>query len=383
MGKPRFSAVVLGMLGTMAASSAGAQESSAAASKANFDAASPAAVAEAIRKMSPADRAEVMRLTETVPAAAALASPAAPAPAENDFLCTEGGCIGGSLYAGWSSWTSAAQALMPNNNGGVAGFDIASPVPYLAADGIGVQAGGSFGIYDWSGVSILQTGGHQRQNFFTLGAFRQPDFRGPWWQRFGAGFAYDYSANSEFGIYRDNVNLRQWRGKFAIELTDHQEIGALGSWHSGQATSVRAAQNSFPMDFRSASQISLYYKYTFDNNANLELSWAPGETSTISNLNTSAYHYGYHDVIGIGAQVPLNDYFALFVNGTYAFENSFPNANLNLTPFSDAFVSLFGIKFFWGGDAATPAWQRRHWEPFLPNADNGNFLIDGMFGTLL
>jgi len=379
--KLRLSGVALGMLGTIAGSSAGAQES-------GGDALSPAARAEIMNKLSPAARAEVMRLVQAPPAAPASAPTVAvaPAPAENGFLCTEFGCAGGSLYAGLNSWRTAVQNSAPNSNGGVAGFDIAAPVPYLAAYGIGVQAGGTFGLYDWSGNTAGTDGGsHQRQSLYTIGAFRQPDLHGPWWQRFGAGFAYDYSSNSELGYNRDTVNLRQWRGKLAFELTDHQEIGALGSWHSGEATgtNIMANGNGISLgrvNYRAASQISMYYKYTFDNNADLEFSWAPGETSTISHYTDTSYHYGYHDVIGLGAQVPLNEYFALFANGTYAFENDVPNVIGNPSR-SDAFTSFFGIKFFWGGDAATPAWQRKHWEPFLPNPDSGNFLIDGGYRT--
>jgi len=372
--KSRLSGVALGMLGTIAGSAAGAQES-------GIDGLSPATRAEVLNNLSPATRAEVMRLVQTPPAAPASASvvAVAPAPAENDFLCTEFGCAGGSLYAGLNSWRTAAQNRAPNSNGGVVGFDIAAPVPYLAAYGIGVQAGSTFGLYDWSGNAAGTNGGsHQRQSLYTIGAFRQPDFHGPWWQRFGAGFAYDYSSNSELGLSRSTVNLRQWRGKLAFELTDHQEIGASGSWHSGEATGGKAPSEVF----RAASQISMYYKYTFDNNADVQFSWAPGETSTISNYANTGYHYGYHDVIGVGAQVPLNEYFALFANGTYAFEND-GAAPIGNPARSDAFTSFFGIKFFWGGDAATPAWQRKHWEPFLPNPDSGNFLIDGGPGRFL
>jgi len=348
-------------------------------------------------ELTPAARAEVMRLVAKKPAIAQQTSATnASAPAgtvasveqENNFLCLETfGCIGGSLSGSLESFRNASDSFQAGHGGAVAGFDIAAPVPYLAAYGIGAQAGGSFGIYDWGGGtnsdrgaagSGSAPGNHQRQNFFTVGLFRQPGFNGPWWQRFGVGFVYDYNTNTKYGALEDTFNLRQWRGKLAYDLTENHEIGALGTWHAGEATGRVGAA------YRSASQISVYYQYTFDDNAKLAFAWAPGSTSSISSTHYSGFnlvdHDGYHDVLNLSGQVPLNNYIALFANGTYAFENTNANPGTYING-NDAFQLLAGVKFYWGGDAATPAWQRKHWEPFLPDANNGNFLVDGSVGS--
>jgi hypothetical protein len=157
----------------------------------------------------------------TIRSAAVLAALLAAAPAfaqpdtsadGNDLLCTQWGCVGGSLTGTVSSWRANSEGDYQNNDGGSIALDAAAPIPFLSAYGLGVQGAVSQGVYDLDGRdSTAAPTGPQRQQFVSFGVFRRPDPYGPWWSRWGAGAVYDTMYNHNFGAPADAFVLRHPR----------------------------------------------------------------------------------------------------------------------------------------------------------------------------
>lgn len=295
----------------------------------------------------------------------------------NDFFCTRWGCVGGSGTAALSDWRSVPEGTFPSNFGWTLGLDAAAPVPGLQDYGVGVQFAGSFGQFDLNGRDSAASSTLQRQHFYSFGAFRRPSPSGPWWSRFGAGFAYDIMMNENGGELVDNYYLRQWRLKASYEVTSADEVGV---WSSLSGPTTNGSASFFPglpIQYRGLNQFNFFYERRFDQGGHITVYWGPGVGGSLPMIIGQPY-YGLKWTLGGDAVAPFNDYVALYVSGAYG-DPATPNLRSSFASGVQTYSVLAGLRFYWGGNARARDDNGRHWMPYLSDPDNGSFMAQSNF----
>ena len=345
----------------------------------------------ALEKLSPGARAEIERLspTERDELAGVAQTPSANSDG-NDFLCSRWGCIGGALRLGFDDWKSVPEGDYPSKYGSSIGFESASPIPGLQSYGLGAQLAMSYGLYSLNGRDFSQPkDSYTQQQFYSVGLFRRPDpFGGSWTKRWGAGVAYDAQGNRSAGSRADTFTLQQIRAKASFYLSASHEVGIWTAWRlnsvnvfNEQAIGVASLEND---TYASVDQLNFFYKYAFANGGSVSAYIGPGVGGSITQPSQVDTFVGAPNIPGAGPHVfrmttgaqavaPFNDRFALYGGGSYGMPDISPMRSPQASVLNAWTVST-GIRFYWGANARVHDDSGRHWMPYLPAPDNGNFI---------
>jgi hypothetical protein len=289
-------------------------------------------------------------------------------------ICDGCPCCGLVLFAGIDSWRGIAdrgEALNRpgNNNGGSFGFNYGTNLGRLSeATGIGFQFGGSYGVYDWNGrpfnAGTLTTADAQQQVFITTGFFKKADAV----SAFSYGLVYDIMANQAFGAFAVNPTITQWRAQVAYATSAWNEYGVWGTWRDKGSSPLDSFGNS--VNLRSINQINFFWHHKWSFKAD---SWIWLGIPQDSRLDP--FEGGNLGDLLIGGSIiaPLNDNVSLYANMQYMHPSS--------TPGNDAYGEAgwyvaFGLQYYLGGNAVSSTVAGNCWLPYLPLANNGNFLVD-------
>jgi hypothetical protein len=358
---------------------------------------SPATRAELL-KLSPSERAALARqllgnrTKAVVPATAAppiappppvVAKAAAAPPLKtdgNDFLCTNSGCVGGTLMIGAGAFGAEPQGTYPDNFGAFGGGNAAAPIPVLEAFGFGAQLAATAGVYNFGGkVSPGATLNEMSsQSFLSAGLFRRPDPYGPLLSRFGVGFVYDVSFNNNMNTFGQNYTLEQWRLKASYDITPTHEVGVWAAIHANSVTCATCAFGT-PNTIRSLDQLNFFYKYNLADGGFVDFYAGPGidHFSIAPNgFAVAANYQGLKWTIGADASVPISDYFAVFADVAYGAPNANPAIGFSpaggFAGAEQAWMAMAGLRFYWGGNARVHEDTGRHWMPYLADPNNGS-----------
>ena len=119
---------------------------------------------------------------------------------------------------GLDSWRGVINGSTPSNYGFLTGANGAAPLPWLSEYGFGVQAGGSYGVYNVDGKAVttgvaVPTAATQ-QVFLTTGIFRRADSDVP----IAVGFVHDWMLSTNLGAFGNSPTLGQWRAQVGYAL---------------------------------------------------------------------------------------------------------------------------------------------------------------------
>ncbi|MCA9098896.1 MAG: hypothetical protein KDA36_10930, partial [Planctomycetaceae bacterium] len=176
-------------------------------------------------------------------------------------------CCDGLGVMGWfgnNAFKGISDQGAESNFGVVSGINLAASPGKLADRGIGVQFGGSYGIYDFSGrtASITEQSSVQEQIFLTFGAFH----RAQEGQRVQGGFVYDMMINDNWGTYSNEPFLTQWRAQAEYLLSDWNAVGlSITRRDHGASQLVGPAIPGAIVHFRPVSQVNLFFHHRWDN----------------------------------------------------------------------------------------------------------------------
>jgi hypothetical protein len=286
--------------------------------------------------------------------------------------------------SGYDTFNGRLTNIYPSNTGGSGGLNVAAPVGQFLGDrGIGFQAGGTYGLYNWSGNAGSPTQQVGQQYFFTYGFFRRADACRP----ISWGIVQDWMlANNISGILTntpgavrgDQFTIAQFRGQIAYAFSDKNEVGLLGQLHSMSATSSITSAT-----YQSINQVSAFYHRKFNRGGadgwfsigmteNTRLSPA---TPTTIGANTWTYGGSLGAVVlGTNWLVPLNDRLSIYANWNYLFPSQSTNSPQGQT---DTISNLqFGIAYYPGRAARSSTVAGRKFMPYMPVATNGTFMTD-------
>ncbi len=288
--------------------------------------------------------------------------------------CDNCPCSSLIFFSGIDSWRGigdrgASQNNLTNNNGGSTGVNYGQRLgAFSDATGIALQVGGSYGIYDWSGrpanAGTLNTVDVQQQGFFTLGAFKRANDH----SNFSYGVVHDWMFNQNWGATAINPTLGQWRGQLAYATSAWNEFGAWGTYRDKGDSNVTG--NGTTVFTRSINQVNAFWHHKYDFGGD---SWiwvgVPQDSRLDHNLGGNLGDF----LVGGSVIAPLSDYVSLYGNMQYMHPSSRPGSQ---SDGESAWYVAFGLQWYVGGHARSTTVAGQCWQPLLPVANNGSFLVD-------
>jgi len=272
----------------------------------------------------------------------------------------------GEVSVAYDTFRCLPEGSFVDNSGAYLSANFASPVPFLSDYGLGMQLGGSYGIYDWSGRASNPIGNPktiQQQGFLTTGFFRTTEYC----SGLNVGVVYDWMFNQRFGVFAVNPTFSQVRFKVGYLFDSTDEFGF---WGTTYATSKKLTTDDIPLKFRAISQINLFWQHYFCTGAQ-SMIWAglPYTKGLMYQGNGRRGRAG-NFIIGANFNAPLNECWS--VNGHAVYLRPHSATGISESKDYGSNVSI-GLTYSFGCMKACAS------RPYLPIADNSNFLADTNF----
>lgn len=276
-----------------------------------------------------------------------------------------------AVFSGFESFRSVVDGTYTNNNGMVVGGNIGFPLPRLREYGIGAQLGASYGAYDLNGRFPVD--GHesevQQQIFVTAGLFRRASEEFP----VNMGVAYDWMLNNGYGVFATSPTLTQLRLQSGYCLSPQNEVGVWSAFRCRGATKV-VFDTDVGADvdalYRPLSQVNFFWHHNFDSGADSWLYFGIPDQTRLD--DTEGGTLGDFN-LGLAINVPLTERAAIYANGQYMK----PSASAGWQAAAENAYSIgFGLAFYPRGSSRTKSVAGNCWMPYMPMANNGNFLVD-------
>jgi hypothetical protein len=287
--------------------------------------------------------------------------------------------VAGYVYSGIDSFSGVTTGTYPGNTGVVTGFNLGGAL--LEDRGIGWQLGGSYGLYNFEGRTSpgSQIGSDTHQMFITAGVFRRADAD----RRFSWGVVHDWMITNNFGDFGNSPTLAQFRGQAAWALSAWNQVGVWSTIEDRYVTRSTGALGT-PVAYQAIDQGNLFWDHQFG---------AYGATSRFSigvplnnRLQQTASGFpagGFGNTLGsfivsTNWNAPITTRMSLYANALYMKPSAYEGST-TAGAFAQAqeFWNVsFGFAFSPGGNLRSKTIAGRSWMPYLPTANNSNFLID-------
>lgn len=262
------------------------------------------------------------------------------------------------------NWRSIPDGSWVDNFGILTSLNFGTPFPFLSCYNFGVQFGGSYGVYDWSGrgSSDNHIRNIQQQGFVTVGVFR----RTPYCCGFNGAIAYDWMFNKNFGEYALNPILTQlrWEGSYLFPCSSE-----FGVWGTTETHTSHKHLDGAPISFQAISQVNLFWRQYFAN-CSQTMIWLgmPYKNGLIFRNRLPG-----RLIVGASFRVPLNRQWSIDGHAVYMQ----PRANSGVVGSRGSATNVcFGITYaFFCGISD----QDIDYAPYLPVANNSVFLTDTSF----
>jgi len=244
------------------------------------------------------------------------------------------------------------------------GVTTAFPIPIWREDGIGMQAGVSYGAYDFAGRGFGYKHNReiQSQTFLSIGFFKQMTVCSPW----SIGLVCDWMFNKNYGVYAESPSLFQWRGQSAWMFSPQDEVG-FWMTYSDTTSHKRHTYHIYTheISFRPISQLNFFWRHLFCSGVTTNL-WAG-----IPYHERLAYRLSrFPAKFFLGGEIvaPLEEQWQLLARASYAHPDTKRGYQGN-----KEYGCNIAIELAWnfGYNGISQAWS-----PYLPLANNSNFLVD-------
>jgi hypothetical protein len=222
-------------------------------------------------------------------------------------------------------------------------------------DRIGVQAGGSFGLYNWDGQSNLvfkNSKAVQQQGFVTAGLFTE-------FNQFNVGVVYDRLFTNHFGIFDVNPSFDQIRFQGSYMFCNEE----VGIWGTADLTTAHKTSLGLPLSFRAISQVNLFWTHYFCECGKASI-WVgtPYKNSLLYPHKKPGMF-----TVGFSLRAPLTD--RLFLDGTGSYMKARKQDGVNQSTGYAANIFL-GLTYFFGEH------EECRGSSYMPVANHSNFLVD-------
>jgi hypothetical protein len=283
----------------------------------------------------------------------------------NSAVCDE--CPTHSLNAffGYDTWRGAADDSW-QNNGLHAGLNYGTRLGrFSELTGIGFQVGGSVGVYDWEGTEyrIAHNNGGQTQGFLTYGFFRKPQGI----SGLNVGIVQDWMFNNNFGVLAQNPTLGQLRGQVGYATSAVNELGVWGAVRDKEDTQFVSGFG--PRSYRAINQISAFWHHKWGQFG--PDTWVSLGVPEHDRLSGSGSLGDY--LANAWATAPLSDLVSLYTQVMYMHPSSGQGPQGST---ENSWMFAVGLSLYFGGNARSRTVAGQCWQPLMPVANNGFFLVD-------
>lgn len=263
----------------------------------------------------------------------------------------------------YKSWGDSASIQLPglvgagfmNSAGVVAGFNTGFALGESQVRG---QLGASYGVYDLKGRDTppYSPSSSEQQTFVTAGFYQRSDVSSG--DRVSWGLVYDQFFGHQWGLYAGEVYLSQVRGIIGYALSESNEVGVWGTWHTNSDNSVT---NIAPPPIRAMNQANLYWRHNYDFGASTMAYIGGVDSADIGSWQ-----------VGVLGQAPMSDTLSLYTNVTFAF----PGSKTGVVGSNELEWNVgAGLAYSFGGKSVSPTVSGQKGLPLLPVANNGSLLI--------
>lgn len=288
----------------------------------------------------------------------------------NDYVddCCEDPLFSFPLYSeislAFDNFRSLPDGSWEGNTGGVIEFNCGMPINlnYSFCPEIGIQLGGSYGIYDWSGRGsgyVTRSKRTQQDKFLTVGVFKRTSNC----SGLNLALAYDQLFAKHFGAFGRSISIGQIRFETSYLIHNANELGIWGTIRLN--TSTQEYQN-LRVKYKAISQINLFWRHYFLTCAETTF-WVglPYQKGLMYRSNRPGKY-----ILGGSFKAPLTN--SLSIVGHAAYMRAI-SAKYEIESRNYATNICIGLCYAFGIRNDEKEYQFR---PYLPIANNSNFLVD-------
>lgn len=255
------------------------------------------------------------------------------------------------LNTSYDHFRSLPDGTWNGNNGAV----LAANADVCLYDYMGVQAGASYGVYNWDGRENYVFKNPRRtlqQVFVTAGLFSS-------FCQFNAGIVYDRLFTKNFSVYSLNPSIDQVRFQGGYEFCNEE----LGIWGTVNVTTAHKQALGIPVSFRAISQINVFWTHAFDNYAKTTV-WIgmPYKNSLMFSHRLPGTF-----IAGFALRAPLTD--RLYLDGHGSYMNARSGHGTKQSGNYAANICI-GITYSFGDECPNEGCA------YMPVANNSNFIVD-------
>lgn len=255
--------------------------------------------------------------------------------------------------------------LIEGNFGAVTGVNFAMPIPGVRDRGFGWQLGTTYGVYDFDGRVVAHESTSQQQIFVTTGFFHKAQEG----QRLSYGIVYDWMINDQWGLFATTPTLGQWRGQAEYALSNSNAVGVYACLRDRtSAQTIIDDPDVVLVSTRAFNQASVFWHHKFESGADSRLWFGVPE-----HLRYDGDGSLLDWIIGANIEVPLSERLALYGNVEYGH----PSSGAGVEASAEQYYNIgAGVVWYFGGHARKSSINGNCWEPYMPMANNSNFLVE-------
>lgn len=238
---------------------------------------------------------------------------------------------------------------------GNSGAFIAANSGFCLCDGMAIQAGASYGLYNWDGrqnVVFRNPKALEQQAFITLGVSGELE-------DFNAGIAFDSMLAKHFSIYDKSLAISQFRFQGGYQFCS-EEVGIWGTAHLDRSHKHALG---VPVSYRAINQLNVFWSHFFSE-CSMATLWLGAPYS-----DSLRFHHKTAGVLtaGFSLRAALTDCLFVDAHGSYMRARRESGAEQSRNYGANICVGLT-----WHfGDGCTP-----YGASYMPLANNSNFLVD-------
>lgn len=222
-------------------------------------------------------------------------------------------------------------------------------------DGLALQLGGSYGLYNWDGRGNLvfkSSKSLEQQAFITVGASTSFD-------DFNAGLAYDCMLAKHFSIYDKSIAIDQLRFQTGYQFCSEE----VGLWGTVRLNSDHKHALGVPVSYKAINQINLFWSHFF-NECSMGTLWIGAPYG-----NSFRFHHKAPGVLtaGFSLRAALADCLFVDAHGSYMRARKASGAEQSRNYGANICV---GLTYTFGG-CSSP-----YGASYMSLGNNSNFLVD-------
>ncbi|HEY5314176.1 MAG TPA: DUF6666 family protein [Pirellulales bacterium] len=289
--------------------------------------------------------------------------------------------IGVYGFSGVDSFRGVTNGNLGSNYGGYTGANFGGAL--IEDYGIGWQAGGSYGVYNFSGnpSSFSNTANSTIQGFFTVGIFQRASVN----RRVSWGVVQDWMIANNFGVFGNSMTLGQVRGQVAYAFGPRNEIGVWATVWDRSVTRATGAVGT-PVSYQAIDQGNVFWhhKYATYGADSWVYAGIPLDGRIATPANSAGFPVGGSGgsigsfIVGSNLLIPVTDRLSAYANMMYMRPSAAEGVNAaGAYAAAQAFWNVdFGMAFYPGRAARSRTVAGREWMPYMPVANNSSFLVD-------